>query len=279
MGYDAVFVGTGAGYPTLHGHPRRLAQRRALGQRVADALQPDARARLPDFDTPLPSASASPWSAPATPRWTRCASRCASAPRRSTASTGAAQAEAPARVEEVHHAEEEGVEFHWLTSPVELLGDGEGSVRAHALRAHGARRARRLRAAAARCRWPAASSRSRPTSVVFAIGTNANPIMGQTSRPEAQQARLHRDRREPRHLDGGRLCRRRHRHRRRHRDPGDGRRPQGGARHEGLSRPARHRARLPRGRQRAGKLFGIDAANATSPASASPDHRTRPHAS
>ena len=29
------------------------------------------------------------------------------------------KAECPARAEEVHHAEQEGVEFHWLTNPVE----------------------------------------------------------------------------------------------------------------------------------------------------------------
>ena len=38
--------------------------------------------------------------------------------------------ECPARAEEVHHAEEEGVEFHWLTSPVAILDDGNGGVRA-----------------------------------------------------------------------------------------------------------------------------------------------------
>ena len=37
--------------------------------------------------------------------------------------------ECPARAEEVHHAEEEGVEFHWLTNPVEILDDGKGGVR------------------------------------------------------------------------------------------------------------------------------------------------------
>ena len=49
MGFHAVFIGTGAGYPELHGHSRRVAQRRALGQRAAHALQPDARARLPEL--------------------------------------------------------------------------------------------------------------------------------------------------------------------------------------------------------------------------------------
>ena len=37
----------------LHGHSRRVAERRAFGERAADALQSDARARFPDFDTPL----------------------------------------------------------------------------------------------------------------------------------------------------------------------------------------------------------------------------------
>jgi glutamate synthase (NADPH/NADH) small chain len=37
--------------------------------------------------------------------------------------------ELPARVEEVHHAKEEGVVFHLLTNPVALLGDAKGWVR------------------------------------------------------------------------------------------------------------------------------------------------------
>jgi glutamate synthase (NADPH/NADH) small chain len=38
--------------------------------------------------------------------------------------------ELPARAEEVHHAEEEGVEFLFLTNPTEYLGDNQGRVRA-----------------------------------------------------------------------------------------------------------------------------------------------------
>ncbi len=34
--------------------------------------------------------------------------------------------EMPARIEEVHHAKQEGVEFRMLTNPVELLGDEKG---------------------------------------------------------------------------------------------------------------------------------------------------------
>lgn len=40
------------------------------------------------------------------------------------------RAEMPARLEEVHHAEEEGVEFRMLCAPVEILAGGDGWVRA-----------------------------------------------------------------------------------------------------------------------------------------------------
>ena len=38
--------------------------------------------------------------------------------------------EMPARLEEIHHAKEEGIEFLFLTAPVAILGDENGSVRA-----------------------------------------------------------------------------------------------------------------------------------------------------
>lgn len=40
------------------------------------------------------------------------------------------EVEMPARLEEVHHAKEEGVEFHTLNNPVEYLADEKGRVRA-----------------------------------------------------------------------------------------------------------------------------------------------------
>ncbi|MGE5276182.1 MAG: NADPH-dependent glutamate synthase [Acidobacteriota bacterium] len=40
------------------------------------------------------------------------------------------RAEMPARLEEVHHAEQEGVQFRMLSAPVEILGDSRGWVRA-----------------------------------------------------------------------------------------------------------------------------------------------------
>ena len=91
------------------------------------------------------------------------------------------KAEAPARAEEVHHAEEEGIEFNWLTSPIELLGDANNAVRG-------------MRCIRMELGEPDDSGRRRPVPVpgsefeietdmvVFAIGTNANPILGQTAK-------------------------------------------------------------------------------------------------
>jgi glutamate synthase (NADPH/NADH) small chain len=91
------------------------------------------------------------------------------------------KAESPARAEEVHHAEEEGIEFHWLTNPVEILDDGKGNVRG-------------MRCIRMELGEPDESGRRGPVpipgsefefeadTVVIAIGTHANPIIGQTSK-------------------------------------------------------------------------------------------------
>jgi glutamate synthase (NADPH) small chain len=88
--------------------------------------------------------------------------------------------ELPARIEEVHHAQEEGIDFRLLTTPVEYLGTEQGDLRA----------ARCLRMELGE---PDASGRRRPVpiegseyeieidSAVVAIGTQANPIISQTT--------------------------------------------------------------------------------------------------
>ncbi len=89
------------------------------------------------------------------------------------------RAEMPARAEEVHHAEEEGIEFHFLVAPTEILGDGDGWVRGVKLR--------RMELGE-----PDASGRRRPIPIegsefelpadiaVLAIGTRANPLLTAT---------------------------------------------------------------------------------------------------
>ncbi len=43
----------------------------------------------------------------------------------------------PARVEEVHHAKDEGVHFEMLVNPVEFLADEKGNLTAVTLHPHG----------------------------------------------------------------------------------------------------------------------------------------------
>jgi len=88
--------------------------------------------------------------------------------------------EMPARVEEVHHAEEEGIEFHFLTVPTRYIGDEHGRVRA-------------MECLRMELGEPDASGRRRPVPVagsefmtevdlvVCAIGQSPNPLIPQTT--------------------------------------------------------------------------------------------------
>ncbi len=88
--------------------------------------------------------------------------------------------EMPARLEEVEHAEEEGIEFLLLAAPVAILGDDQHRVRA-------------IRCQRMELGEPDASGRRSPVPipgsefeldvecVVFAVGQGANPLIRQTT--------------------------------------------------------------------------------------------------
>ncbi len=90
------------------------------------------------------------------------------------------EAEMPARIEEVHHAKEEGVEFMLLTAPTELKGDDQGCIRSMVIQKM-------------ELGEPDASGRRRPVPIegaieeiaievaVCAIGNGSNPIVSQTT--------------------------------------------------------------------------------------------------
>ena len=88
--------------------------------------------------------------------------------------------EMPARIEEVKHAKEEGIQFRNLNNPIEYLGDENGWVAA-------------VKCIKMELGEPDSSGRRRPIPIkgseyilpidmaVVAIGTNANPIIGMTT--------------------------------------------------------------------------------------------------
>ncbi|ABA88011.1 NADH-dependent ferredoxin:NADP+ oxidoreductase, alpha subunit [Syntrophotalea carbinolica DSM 2380] len=90
------------------------------------------------------------------------------------------EAEMPARIEEIHHAKEEGIEFILLAAPVKILGDENGWVKG-------------LLCQRMELGEPDASGRRRPVPiegetftldvdvVVNAIGTRANPLLTATA--------------------------------------------------------------------------------------------------
>jgi len=181
MGFHAVFVGVGAGYPTMLGIPGDSLNGVLSANELLTRCNLMRAKEFPNYDTPLPMGRrvAVVGAGNTAMDATRVALRLGAEKvyciyRRS-------RTEAPARAEEVHHAEQEGVEFHWLTNPVSILDDGKGDVRG-------------MRCIRMELGEPDDSGRRRPVPIagsefdfeadliVYAIGTNANPIMGQTSK-------------------------------------------------------------------------------------------------
>jgi glutamate synthase (NADPH/NADH) small chain len=181
LGFDAVFVGTGAGYPSMLGIPGDSLNGVLSANELLTRCNLMRAKEFPNYDTPLPLGRRVAVIG---------AGNTAMDAMRVSLRLGAekvyciyrrSETECPARAEELHHAQQEGIEFHWLTNPVEILDDGKGSVRA-------------MRCIRMELGEPDDSGRRRPLpitgsefefetdQVVFAIGTNANPIIGQTSK-------------------------------------------------------------------------------------------------
>ena len=86
------------------------------------------------------------------------------------------ETEMPARREEYHHAQEEGVEFQFLTNPVRFIGDEAGNVK-------------QMEVVKMKLGEPDSSGRRRPITIenseytidtdmiIVAVGTRANPVL------------------------------------------------------------------------------------------------------
>ena len=179
MGYEAVFIGTGAGLPNFMG----IAGESLVGVYSANEYLTRTnlmKAYLDEYDTPINHEK-------------RIAvvggGNVAMDAARSALRLGAEKVyivyrrsadEMPARREEVHHAEEEGIEFRYLTNPVEILGDESGKVRG-------------LKCVKMELTEPDASGRRgvkpiegsefelETDAVIMAIGTSPNPLIRSTT--------------------------------------------------------------------------------------------------
>ena len=177
-GFKAVFIGSGAGLPKFMGIPGENASG------VFSANEYLTRSNLmkafrDDYDTPIylgkkvAVVGGGNVAMDAARTALRLGAKVHVVYRRS-------EAELPARVEEVHHAKEEGIIFNLLTNPVEILTDDNGWVKGMVVRTM-------------ELGEPDASGRRRPVeipgsdytidvdAVIMSLGTSPNPLISSTT--------------------------------------------------------------------------------------------------
>lgn len=179
-GFDAVFVGTGAGLPHFMGIPGENLNGVYSANEFLTRCNLMKAYRFPEYGTPLRVGQnvAVVGGGNVAMDAARTALRLGAAKVSIVYRRG--EEELPARKEEVHHAKEEGIEFRLLHNPVAVLGDGEGWVRA-------------LQCVRMELGEPDDSGRRRPVAVpgseaelpadtvVMAIGQGPNPIVASTT--------------------------------------------------------------------------------------------------
>ena len=176
MGYAAIFIGTGAGLPKFLGIPGENLNGVFSANEFLTRINLMRAYDHPNADTPMKIGKRVAVIG---------AGNTAMDTVRSSMRMGAeqglivyrrSQTEMTARVEEYHHALEEGIEFHWLTNPLEILGNEDGWVTG-------------LKCQKMELGEPDESGRARPVpiegsefifpadNVVLSIGTTPNPLL------------------------------------------------------------------------------------------------------
>ena len=180
MGFNTVFVGTGAGSPKFMGIPGESYNGVVSANELLTRINLMQGFRQPLYDTPVGMGKRVAVIG---------AGNTAMDALRVSLRMGAEQVylvyrrsikESPARAEELHHAIEEGVICRWLTNPVRILGNEAGWVTG-------------MEVIEMELGEPDESGRRRPVPkagseytldvdmVVCALGTTANPIIAQST--------------------------------------------------------------------------------------------------
>ncbi|HEX7440794.1 MAG TPA: NADPH-dependent glutamate synthase [Caldimonas sp.] len=179
MGFDAVFVAAGAGAPAFLGIAGEFAGQVYSANEFLTRVNLMGGDQFPYLDTPIGLGDSVVVIGAG-----NTAMDCLRVAKRLGASTvrcvyRRSEAEAPARVEELRHAKEEGIEFRFLHAPVEIKTDDAGDVRG-------------IRVQKMALGEPDARGRRTPVAldefvewdcdtVIYALGTKANPIVAQAT--------------------------------------------------------------------------------------------------
>jgi glutamate synthase (NADPH) small chain len=178
-GFDAVFAAAGAGAPSFLGIPGESASQVYSANEFLTRVNLMGGNKFPYLDTPVSRGqSVIVIGAGNT------AMDCLRVAKRIGAPTvrcvyRRTEAEAPARIEEIRHAKEEGIEFFFLHSPNAILTDDKGNVTG-------------MKVERMELGEPDEKGRRKPVAtgefkdlecdtVIFALGTNANPIIPEST--------------------------------------------------------------------------------------------------
>ena len=180
QGFEAVFIGSGAGLPRFMNIPGENLKGVYSANEFLTRVNL-MKAYLPGSDTPIEHAKrvAVVGGGNVAMDAARCAKRLGAEEvfivyRRS-------EKELPARAEEVEHAKEEGIVFRLLNNPTQILGDDQGNVRG-------------MECVRMELGEPDASGRRRPVEVpgsefvldvdcvIMSIGTSPNPLIKSTTK-------------------------------------------------------------------------------------------------
>jgi glutamate synthase (NADPH/NADH) small chain len=179
-GYEAVFIGTGAGLPSFMGIPGENLNGVYSANEFLTRINLMKAYRVNEFDTPIKASKNV-----AVVGGGNVAMDAARSAKRLGAENvyivyRRSESEMPARLEEVHHAKEEGIIFKLLTNPTRILGTDDGWVNG-------------MECVQMELGEPDNSGRRRPVAkqgsehilevetVIIAIGQSPNPLIKSTT--------------------------------------------------------------------------------------------------
>jgi glutamate synthase (NADPH/NADH) small chain len=181
-GYDAVYIGTGAGLPLFMNIPGEHLNGVYSANEFLTRINLMHAYEFPRYDQPIVDFRGKDVAVIGGGNTALDAIRSARrlGARKAYILYRRSEAEMPARIEEVKHAKQEGIDIQVLTNPIEFLSDGKGWLQA-------------VRCMRMELGEPDASGRRRPLPIqgsefdlplsvaVIAIGTSANPVIQSTT--------------------------------------------------------------------------------------------------
>ena len=127
-GFGAIFLGTGAGTPTFMGIPGESLSGVYSANEYLTRINLMKAYQFPDSDTPIKVGKEIAVIGGGNTAMDAVRTSLRLGAKKAYLIYRRSRKEMPAREEEVHHAEEEGVEFVMLTNPIRIIGDANGWV-------------------------------------------------------------------------------------------------------------------------------------------------------